>query len=178
MRENDQPTAPTENSRTQEIAPGKGLGSKKFTSFLQSKQRFTTGRGGGEEGAQSWTARAGICSWSLEVDWTTRRLASTGRSEERKRHDRTRQFLPVFLLLFAGKPPTGHDSVDSQAGCRRVLPIRFRSIPPSHSQRPSPRADPDFFTGARACACAAAVARVVGNATGAAGLGRRRTRPA
>ena len=82
------------------------------------------------------------------MDWTTRRLASTPQGEEarRGRGTGTRQFLPVFLLLFAGAPPTGHDSVDSQAGCR----CRCRRLDFDPSQRPSPRADPDFFTGARA----------------------------
>ena len=60
--------------------------------------------------------------------------------------------------LGAWAPTTGHDSVDRQAGCRRFDFDLVQSMHPSHSQRPSPRADRDFFTGARARACARSLA--------------------
>ena len=120
----------------------------------------------------SWTARAGICSWR----WTGPLAAWPPQGEARRgRGTGTRQFLPVFLLLFAGAPPTGHDSVDSQAGCR------CRRLDFDPSQRPSPRADPDFFTGARARVCVCVCGRSLGwkrhpRSWVAAGLGRREVR--
>jgi hypothetical protein len=135
LRENDQPT---------EIAPGKGWGAKKNQKKkkkrIQAYCRASDDSRSGVE-VERRELKAGPCELGYVARGVLEHLPASACSlqGEARRGGGTRQFLPVFLLLFAGAP-TGHDSVDDTRQAGRVpggrrFDCEFAIHPPSPSGR-------------------------------------------
>jgi hypothetical protein len=130
LRENDQPT---------EIAPGKGWGAKKKNTEekkrIQAYCRASDDSRSGVE-VERRELRAGPCELGYVARGVLEHSPASACSlqGEARRGGGTRQFLPVFLLLFAGAP-TGHDSVDTRQAGRvpggRRFDCEFAIHPPS-----------------------------------------------